>query len=334
MARLGHTYVLVFKNRLWGALLTVAQVALATILLGTSTAASADTATPPPTTTPYPTPRCASGTRGGVRLNGSKDDVSVADSASLNPTTGLTYMVWAKLDGLAGGALGGKWVDTVQETWLLEVTYDGTFFRARAALSETPTRSGGAVFTFGLPVGDFGWHHYALVFDGAQGEQRHRAKIYVDAVEQGASVSGAIPSLLTVSAAPFEIGGNATLSRGFQGTLDEPKLYNRALTAAEIRDDFHAAVGDCSAASGLVGGWHLNESSGTRAADYSGNGNTGTLMNGATFTSAGFMCCPVTSAGTPRRVPVAVTGAVILGVVVVVLLVRRGRPQHNPDHRV
>ena len=82
-----------------------------------------------------------------------------------------------------------------------------------------------------------------------------------------------------------------------------------------------------------MGGWHLNESSGPRAADYSGNGNTGTLMNGATFTPAGFVCCPVTLAVASRRVTVAVTGAaVILGVGFVVLLARRRRLQRNPHN--
>lgn len=39
---------------------------------------------------------------------------------------------------------------------------------------------------------------------------------------------------------------------------------------------------------GLVGYWKLNDGSGTSAVDSSGGGNTGTLTNGPTWTTAGY----------------------------------------------
>jgi concanavalin A-like lectin/glucanase superfamily protein len=65
----------------------------------------------------------------------------------------------------------------------------------------------------------------------------------------------------------------------FPGLIDEVRIYNRALSASEIS----ALVGDPNL--GLVGYWKFDENSGTTAADSSGNGNTGTLFNGAGWTS-------------------------------------------------
>ena len=42
-----------------------------------------------------------------------------------------------------------------------------------------------------------------------------------------------------------------------------------------------------AAATGLIGYWKLNETSGTTASDASGNGRTGTLLNGPVWTTAG-----------------------------------------------
>lgn len=43
--------------------------------------------------------------------------------------------------------------------------------------------------------------------------------------------------------------------------------------------------GSCGVTSGLVGHWKLDENTGTTAADASGSGNTGTLLNGPTWAS-------------------------------------------------
>jgi hypothetical protein len=47
------------------------------------------------------------------------------------------------------------------------------------------------------------------------------------------SVSGAIP----VSTGALRLGGNAVWGEWFQGQLDDVRLYNRALAAAEIQGD-------------------------------------------------------------------------------------------------
>jgi hypothetical protein len=51
-------------------------------------------------------------------------------------------------------------------------------------------------------------------------------------------VSGTIP----VSTGALRFGGNGVWGEWFQGRLDDVRLYNRALTTAEIQGDMNTPV--------------------------------------------------------------------------------------------
>jgi len=74
--------------------------------------------------------------------------------------------------------------------------------------------------------------------------------------------------------------GNAVLY--LNGALDELHIYNRVLSPGEIGELYDAGKGRyCPAAGGgLVAGYHFDEGSGPSASDFSGFGNTGTLIDG------------------------------------------------------
>src|SRR5207244_2137492 len=80
--------------------------------------------------------------------------------------------------------------------------------------------------------------------------------------------------------------GNGGTTRDFTGKIDEVRVYNRALTNAEI-----------VALHGLVGHWKLTETSGTAATDSTLNVNNGTYLNGVSLgTSSNVPGYNVTSA--------------------------------------
>ncbi len=89
----------------------------------------------------------------------------------------------------------------------------------------------------------------------------------------------------------FGMGTLALMSRGGTnlfggGELDELRIYQRALTAAEVAARYAAGRGASGAAEpDLVAGWHFDEGHGTTAADYSGNGHTLTLAGGPRWVS-------------------------------------------------
>jgi hypothetical protein len=64
--------------------------------------------------------------------------------------------------------------------------------------------------------------------------------LYVNGVVAASqAVTGAIQSV----ANPLSIGGNTPYGEYFQGLIDEVRVYNRALSQAEIQADMATAVG-------------------------------------------------------------------------------------------
>ncbi|MDO8424339.1 MAG: LamG domain-containing protein, partial [bacterium] len=101
-------------------------------------------------------------------------------------------------------------------------------------------------------------------------------KIYVNGIEAG---STSLLATVATSTQDMYIGRKRT-GYDYSGLIDEVKLYNRSLSAAEVR--YHYNKG------GPVGWWKFDEGSGTAAYDSSGKNNTGTLtnMNVTTATSS------------------------------------------------
>ncbi|MBI5765790.1 PKD domain-containing protein, partial [Candidatus Falkowbacteria bacterium] len=71
------------------------------------------------------------------------------------------------------------------------------------------------------------WHHYALTYDGS------KAILYFDGKQNSAKdLNG------TITTASYNVG----VGGGFNGAIDELKLYDRALSASEIQNLYNLAV--------------------------------------------------------------------------------------------
>jgi len=110
------------------------------------------------------------------------------------------------------------------------------------------------------------WAHVAATFDGTA------MRIYINGVlDVTLNVSGSV-----IANDAFSLGRNYANSRILDGSLDEVRVWKRALTAAEI------AANACSvspSAPSLEAYWKLNEATGSVANDATGHGHTGTLRN-------------------------------------------------------
>jgi dihydrofolate reductase len=54
---------------------------------------------------------------------------------------------------------------------------------------------------------------------------------------------------ISTSTNALQIGGDAIYGQYFQGSIDEVRIYNRALTAAQIQADMGSAIGSAGLAS-------------------------------------------------------------------------------------
>jgi len=111
------------------------------------------------------------------------------------------------------------------------------------------------------------WHHVAVTSNAGS------VTYYLDGVADG-TASGA------TGYTADSMGSDTNLDT-FDGKIDEVRVYNRVLTAAEVQYLYKSGATQFKAPSnlGLVGYWSMNEGTSTIAGDFSGKGNSGTLTN-------------------------------------------------------
>jgi hypothetical protein len=192
-----------------------------------------------------------------LTVNGTNQQVSIP---SLGLSSTFSFSFWVKSTTASGSNMF-----SIGNYIYCEANYSSGDIAACS-----PDNSAHVITAGGLMDGN--WHHVAYVSTGAAATQL----LYVDGILQG-----------TVTATPNLSGGSAATiasqngSNYFQGTIDDVRVYDRALSASEITDLYHWGV-NVAPSTGLVGWWKLDEASGTSASDSSGNGNTGTVTPNAT----------------------------------------------------
>jgi hydrogenase maturation factor HypE len=78
--------------------------------------------------------------------------------------------------------------------------------------------------TAALPT--YAWTHLAFTYDGAA------MRMFVNGVQVSTT---ALTGVMPIGAGALRIGGNGVWGEYFRGAIDEVRIYNRALSAAEIQ---------------------------------------------------------------------------------------------------
>lgn len=199
-----------------------------------------------------------------LSLDGVDDYVAVPHSSSLAITSAVTVECWAKSATATWNNFG--MLVSKRDAWILHpylgtknlaflVFVDGLFYGGLASLDIDLTH----------------WHHYVGTYDGAT------IRLYVDGV---LVASEAKTGMIGVDTGSMFFGLDDGLARFFAGSMDEVRIYNRALSAAEVVEHYQNVFTN---EAGLAGHWAFSEGTGTSAADSSGSGNTGALINGPTW---------------------------------------------------
>ena len=187
----------------------------------------------------------------GVNTN-STADVRVPDSTELNFGQHMTVSLWANQASLtADKALIGQSNFATDGSWVLQTGSTNTTLRVFVAASAGDT-GGNCVDTDSAWTAS-AWHHVVLAYDGTQAASIDRAKVYIDGVARTMTAcGGTIATSLLNSSDYLSIGDFHGLSRQFNGSLDEVKLFNRTLTANEIKAEYDAGVAGNTAGLGFA----------------------------------------------------------------------------------
>ena len=146
-------------------------------------------------------------------------------------------------------------------------------------------------------ITDNKWHHLAFSWNPENG-----VTLFVDGIVDVFSNNTSIVDINGSDS--FKIGGFSSSGYSFNGLIDEVKIYNTALTADEIKQDYNAGSaiqfgstnqtiggtttsleycipGDTSYCASPIAEWKLDEKVGTSIVDTSGNNNTGIFGAGS-----------------------------------------------------
>jgi hypothetical protein len=154
-------------------------------------------------------------------FDGTSAKVTIPDAPSLRLTTDMTLAAWVQPSPVTAA-----WRDGIykgNDNYYLEATSSRI---VPASGGNFDTDSVETYETAALAVNT--WTHLALTYDGVT------LCLYVNGVQVS---SLARTGNLATSAHPLEIGGDSILGQYFQGTIDEVRIYNQALSLSEIHAD-------------------------------------------------------------------------------------------------
>ncbi|RTY36918.1 DUF4347 domain-containing protein, partial [Chlorobium phaeovibrioides] len=212
------------------------------------------------------------GPKNALDFDGTNDYVnlgSFTDFYGSNYDSDYTISAWVKpADTALNQSIFYARENTADEKYLdLCVNSDGTLtFIVRTIYPDTQ----GSV-TSTVRVDDGRWHNVTAVKSGSV------HTLYIDGVSAGMFTLG--ENLMQLDY--FYIGASRTdsnnIAQFFNGRIDEFRLWDKALSASELRDTMMRSL--TGNESGLAAYYNFDNSSGSVLQDFSGGGHDGTLVN-------------------------------------------------------
>jgi len=165
-----------------------------------------------------------------LSFNGSNSRVSIADSDLLDLTTDMTIEAWV-------------YPSVAPNNWKTIIMKEAPGFYVYAIYISPSRRPAAVIVANGQEHGFEGptalplnsWSHLAMTYDGTT------LRLHVNGSQAG---SQTISAPTQTSTGALRIGGNTIWEdEYFNGRIDDVRIYNSSLTAAEIQTDLNTPVG-------------------------------------------------------------------------------------------
>ncbi|HTR79395.1 MAG TPA: LamG-like jellyroll fold domain-containing protein, partial [Gemmatimonadaceae bacterium] len=159
---------------------------------------------------------------GALKFNGTSTLVTIPNSASLQLSSGMTLEAWVN-----PSTVNGNWRDAIykgNDNFYLEATSTNGSFPDAGLIG-----GGSYADAFGTAkLTANAWSFLTETYDGST------LRLYVNGTQVASTAhTGAIAT----STNPLQIGGDSIYGQYFVGLIDEVRVYNVALSAAQIQAD-------------------------------------------------------------------------------------------------
>ncbi len=193
-----------------------------------------------------------------------------------------SYMLWTYRTGPGGGNFG-RLFDKRTSSGEVEVLYNDE--AARVYRYHRVWSGGEGHWTIPQPSLN-AWHHIAVVYDASS--TANKPKMYVDGVAQVVTQDSAPSGTLLTNTNSYVLGNRGAADRGWSGMLDDLRVYDTALTGAQIQTVMSTPVEPIPTGPGTQASiaYNFDEGAGTTVTDVSGNNRNGATA-GTTWTTTG-----------------------------------------------
>lgn len=192
----------------------------------------------------------------GLKFDGVNDYVNAGNGESINITGAITIEAWIKIKNTNGAFIVSKVATNGGSYNPYDFRTDAgatpklVLVRANSTTPELKNSTGT------IPINVFS--HVSVTVDSSK-----NYVFYINGVSSG---SGSFVLTATSDASDLKIGSRGTAAANlFNGTIDEVRIYNRSLSAEEIRQDYLVSVQQMQAKYGENSTWsgYLNGTSNT-----------------------------------------------------------------------
>ena len=160
-----------------------------------------------------------------LEFNGSSDYVNVPNASNLNPSQEITMMAWAK-------TFENKTAKIAQKgDWDGHGIYQDNWNGWKCGIRMETNTSHSIYWGDGVPMFDE-WYLVTMTYDGSA------MKLYVNGQLKNQK---AISGNLKINSRDFSIGSDNGAQKFFNGSIDDVRLYGKALSQAEIQFIFNNA---------------------------------------------------------------------------------------------
>ncbi|CAN5322876.1 hypothetical protein BH10PAT1_BH10PAT1_1780 [soil metagenome] len=200
-----------------------------------------------------------------INFDGADDVVDAGSGSNLDDLSSMTLEAWIYPRSLGGGSLSrimekAATVTTLGWRWQLNSS-NSIIFAQDYAGTDLSRTSANNVFSLNT------WSHVVVTWTGSS--TATTIHIYVNGVETGyGTTTNGTSTRVSDAAQTLKIGNTTDGTRGFNGLIDDAKVFNYVRTPAQIAYDYNRGT--------PIAWWQFDECQGSTMHDASGNGFNGT----------------------------------------------------------
>lgn len=177
---------------------------------------------------------------GDLDFNGTTQYVTMGDVLDWGATSDFSISFWVNRDTTAGvDTVLAKKNSTAAATIGYLILIENVTNKVKLYMSDGTDQY---TVTSSTSIDTTGWYHVVAVWDD---DTAANIEFYINGVDDGAAKGGAVLANVgtVTNAVPLVLAAESDFASHHDGKLDDVRIYNRVLTAAEISALFHGGAG-------------------------------------------------------------------------------------------